>query len=35
LLSLLEATRAIPIVFTVVADPVGGGVVESLARPAT
>ena len=33
LLSLLEATRAIPIVFTVVADPVGGGVVESLARP--
>jgi len=30
---LLEATRAVPIVFTVVADPVGAGFVESLARP--
>jgi putative ABC transport system substrate-binding protein len=31
--ALLEATRAIPIVFTVVADPVGAGYVESLAQP--
>jgi putative ABC transport system substrate-binding protein len=30
---LLEATRAIPIVFGVVADPVGAGYVETLARP--
>jgi len=31
--ALLEQTRAIPIVFTVVADPVGDRFVESLARP--
>src|SRR5215470_11323379 len=30
---LLQATRAVPIVFVHVADPVGGGFVESLARP--
>jgi ABC-type uncharacterized transport system substrate-binding protein len=30
---LLQATRTVPIVFTVVADPVGGGFVDSLARP--
>jgi putative tryptophan/tyrosine transport system substrate-binding protein len=30
---LLQATRAIPIVFTNVADPVGAGYVDSLARP--
>src|SRR5439155_6512793 len=30
---LLQATRAIPIVFAVVADPVGAGYVDSLARP--
>ena len=30
---LLQATRAIPIVFVHAADPVGGGFVESLARP--
>jgi putative ABC transport system substrate-binding protein len=30
---LLEATRAVPIVFVNVGDPVGGGFVESLARP--
>ena len=29
----LEATRTVPIVFPVVADPVGAGFVESLARP--
>ncbi|HEV2546230.1 MAG TPA: ABC transporter substrate-binding protein [Stellaceae bacterium] len=31
--ALLQATHAIPIVFTVVADPVGAGYVDSLARP--
>src|SRR5262245_56255794 len=31
--SLHEATRTVPIVFTVVADPVGAGIVDSLARP--
>ena len=30
---LLEATRTLPIVFVLVSDPVGGGFVESLARP--
>jgi putative tryptophan/tyrosine transport system substrate-binding protein len=30
---LLEATRAVPIVFVNVGAPVGGGLVESLARP--
>jgi putative ABC transport system substrate-binding protein len=30
---LLQATRTVPIVFVVVADPVGGGFVDSLARP--
>jgi putative tryptophan/tyrosine transport system substrate-binding protein len=30
---LLQATRTVPIVFTVVVDPVGGGYVDSLARP--
>jgi ABC-type uncharacterized transport system substrate-binding protein len=30
---LLKATRTVPIVFTIVADPVGAGYVESLARP--
>jgi putative tryptophan/tyrosine transport system substrate-binding protein len=30
---LLQATRAVPIVFTAVVDPVGGGFVESLAHP--
>jgi putative ABC transport system substrate-binding protein len=30
---LQQATRAIPIVFAIVADPVGAGYVESLARP--
>jgi putative ABC transport system substrate-binding protein len=31
--SLLQATRTVPIVFVVVPDPVGAGVVDSLARP--
>ncbi|HEY6382998.1 MAG TPA: ABC transporter substrate-binding protein, partial [Pseudolabrys sp.] len=31
--SLLQATRAVPIVFAVAADPVGAGFVASLARP--
>src|SRR5262249_50553435 len=30
---LLQATRSVPIVFPVVADPVGAGFVDSLARP--
>ena len=30
---LLQATRTVPIVFTLVADPVGGGYVKSLASP--
>ena len=30
---LLEATRTVPIVFTIVSDPVGAGYVESLSRP--
>jgi putative tryptophan/tyrosine transport system substrate-binding protein len=30
---LLQATRSVPIVFTTVADPVGAGYVDSLARP--
>ena len=30
---LLQATRTMPIVFTTVADPVGAGFVDSLARP--
>jgi putative ABC transport system substrate-binding protein len=30
---LLQATRAVPIVFAIVPDPVGAGLVESLARP--
>jgi ABC-type uncharacterized transport system substrate-binding protein len=30
---LLEATRTVPIVFTTVVDPVGAGLVESLAQP--
>jgi putative tryptophan/tyrosine transport system substrate-binding protein len=30
---LLQATRTIPIVFTIVADPVGAGFVDSLAQP--
>jgi ABC-type uncharacterized transport system substrate-binding protein len=28
-------TQSVPIVFVIVADPVGGGLVESLARPGT
>ena len=31
--AVLQTTRTVPIVFTVVADPVGGGFVESLAHP--
>src|SRR5215472_10480382 len=30
---LLEATNTVPIVFTITADPVGNGIVDSLARP--
>src|SRR5262249_50467670 len=30
---LLQMTRAIPVVFTIVPDPVGAGFVDSLARP--
>jgi len=30
---LLQATRTVPIVFTIVADPLGAGVVDSLSRP--
>ena len=30
---LLQATRTVPIVFVIVADPVGAGFVESLSRP--
>jgi putative ABC transport system substrate-binding protein len=30
---MLEATRTVPIVFTVVSDPVGAGYVETVARP--
>src|SRR5262245_25546886 len=30
---LLEATHTVPIVFTITADPVGNGIVDSLARP--
>jgi putative tryptophan/tyrosine transport system substrate-binding protein len=30
---LLQATRAVPIVFVIVPDPVGSGVVDSLSRP--
>ena len=30
---LLQATRVVPIVFVYVADPVGAGFVDSLARP--
>jgi ABC-type uncharacterized transport system substrate-binding protein len=30
---LLQATRTVPIIFAVVADPVGAGLVDSLARP--
>jgi putative ABC transport system substrate-binding protein len=33
LAALRQATRSIPIVFTLVADPIGGGFVASLARP--
>src|SRR5262249_59224084 len=31
--ALLQATRTVPIVFTLVADPVGAGYVDSLAHP--
>ena len=32
-LSLLQVTRTVPIVFTLVADPIGSGFVDSLSRP--
>jgi hypothetical protein len=32
-MALQQATRNVPIVFTIIADPVGAGLVESLARP--
>jgi putative tryptophan/tyrosine transport system substrate-binding protein len=31
--ALMQATRTVPIVFPIIADPVAGGFVESLARP--
>jgi putative tryptophan/tyrosine transport system substrate-binding protein len=31
--ALLEASRRVPVVFVLVADPVGGGFVDSLAHP--
>ena len=31
--ALLQTTRTVPIVFTQIADPVGGGLVASLSRP--
>jgi putative tryptophan/tyrosine transport system substrate-binding protein len=31
--AVLQATRSVPVVFTLVADPVGGGFIRSLARP--
>src|SRR5262249_19543899 len=33
LVHVLEATRTIPIVFPIAADPVGSGLIESLSRP--
>jgi putative ABC transport system substrate-binding protein len=30
---MLQQTRTIPVIFVIVADPVGSGFVESLARP--
>jgi putative tryptophan/tyrosine transport system substrate-binding protein len=31
--ALLQETRTVPVIFTIMADPVGGGVVASLSRP--
>jgi putative tryptophan/tyrosine transport system substrate-binding protein len=31
--TMLQATRTVPVVFVIVADPVGSGIVDSLARP--
>jgi putative ABC transport system substrate-binding protein len=31
--ALLQATRTVPIVFSVVIDPIGGGLIDRLARP--